>query len=222
MQMWCVSSFIYSRLPFIWRLPHIASNIGTERFKAKERLGLGGECFTHELMTGQNRQNSQQKCCITKPLTFTLSALVSPLHFFWTRGVAPWLISGIKVGPCTCAPACMQYACDCGVDGPFSFHPLAKRFTLAVAWKGGLIEKHSGHGICHPPCCSVTTLIHALPDQNQEASHSTSQREGDPLHSRGAGKEEERKGKHKDQTRPALINNPMNLQASVTQLLLFQ
>lgn len=103
----------------------------------------------------------------------------------------------------------------------FFFHLPVKCFTLAVAWKGSLIEKHSGRGICHPPRCSVTTLIHAPPDQNQEASHSTSQREGGPLHSRGAGKEEERKGKHKAQTRATLINNPMNLQASVTYLLLF-
>lgn len=103
----------------------------------------------------------------------------------------------------------------------FFFHLPVKCFTLAVAWKGSLIEKHSGRGICHPPRCSVTTLIHAPPDQNQEARHSTSQQEGGSLHSRGAGKEEERKGKQKDQTRPALINSPMNLQASVTYLLLF-
>lgn len=67
------------------------------------------------------------------------------------------------------------------------FYLLAKCFTLATAWKGSLIEKLSGRGICHPPRCSVTTLIHAQPDHNREASHSASQWEGGPLHSRGAG-----------------------------------
>lgn len=96
----------------------------------------------------------------------------------------------------------------------FFSHPPVKCFTLAVAWKGSLIEKLSGRGICHPPRCSVTTLIHAQPDHNREASHSTSQRASGPLHSsRGAGKggaKEKEEGK-KEETRTALINNPVDL-----------
>lgn len=44
------------------------------------------------------------------------------------------------------------------------FNLPVKCFTLAQTWKGNLIEKLSGCGICHPPRCSVTTLIHAQPD----------------------------------------------------------
>lgn len=70
----------------------------------------------------------------------------------------------------------------------FFFHPPVKCFTLAAAWKGSLIEKLSGRGICHPPCCSVTTLIHAQqPNHNREVSHSASQQEAGPLHGRGEG-----------------------------------
>lgn len=57
----------------------------------------------------------------------------------------------------------------------FFFHLPVKCFTLAVAWKDSLIEKLSDRGICHQPHCSVTTLMHAKPDHNHEASHSTSQ-----------------------------------------------
>lgn len=96
----------------------------------------------------------------------------------------------------------------------FFFHLPVKCFTLATAWKGSLIEKLSGRGICHPPCCSVTTLIHAQPDHNREASHSTSQREGGPLHSGGIGKggvrQAEEKRERKRWGRPTLINNPLD------------
>lgn len=96
----------------------------------------------------------------------------------------------------------------------FFFHLPVECFTLAKAWKGSLIEKLSGRGICHPPRCSVTTLIHAQPDHNREASHSTSQREGGPLNSGGVGKGGTReKGKReKDETRPVLINNLLHFE----------
>lgn len=89
-----------------------------------------------------------------------------------------------------CARTCMRVRAsesDRGVQGLF-FHPPVKCFTLAAAWKGSLIEKLSGRGICHPPCCSVTTLIHAQqPNHNREVSHSASQQEAGPLHGRGEG-----------------------------------
>lgn len=112
-----------------------------------------------------------------------------------------------------CSHACNTCvsASDRGVEGLFFFDPPVKCFTLAAAWKGSLIEKLSGRGICHPPRCSVTTLIHAQPDHNREASHSTSQREGGPLHSRGVRKGGTREGeREREETRPVLINNPLD------------
>lgn len=76
---------------------------------------------------------------------------------------------------------------DHGAEGLFFSHPPVKCFTLAATWKGSLIEKLSGCGICHPPRCSVTALIHAQPDHNREVSHSSSRQGGGPLHSGGVG-----------------------------------
>lgn len=45
LQMWCILSFVYNLHPFIWYLQNITFNIGAERFKANESLGLS-ECFT--------------------------------------------------------------------------------------------------------------------------------------------------------------------------------
>lgn len=106
--------------------------------------------------------------------------------------------------------ACMYAICmwPRGWQSSF-FHLLVKCFTLDVAWKGSLIEKHSGRGICHPPRCSVTTLIHAPPDQNQEASHSASQQEG--VHFTVEEQENGKEGRENTKTRrPALLNIPMH------------
>lgn len=80
---------------------------------------------------------------------------------------------------------CAHKAVEC----LFFFNPPVKCFTLAAAWKGSLIEKLSGRGICRPPRCSVAALIHAQPDHNWEESHSASQRDASsPLAAEGAEK----------------------------------